>query len=128
MKRNEFLQIAADLKTYGEGLVRISDALTEWLNANRQANEPADTACADAQENSAAPVQASVEADGSSSAEDKLEITFEELRGVCAEKAKAGFTAEVRNLLGQYGVNKLSELKPEDYVAFRAEVEVLGRG
>ena len=87
-----------------------------------------DTACADAQENSATPVQASVEADGSSSAEDKLEITFEELRGVCAEKARAGFTAEVRNLLGQYGVNKLSELKPEDYVAFRAEVEVLGRG
>lgn len=87
-----------------------------------------DAVCADAQENSAAPVQASVEADGRSSVENKPEMTFEELRGVCAEKARAGFTAEVRNLLGQYGVNKLSELKPEDYVAFRAEVEVLGRG
>ena len=87
-----------------------------------------DTACADAQENSVAPVQASVEADGRSSVENKPEMTFEELRGVYAEKARAGFTAEVRNLLGQYGVNKLSELKPEDYVAFRAEVEVFGRG
>ena len=128
MKRNEFLQIAADLKTYGEGLARISDVLTEWLNANRPSDEPADTAGTDAQENSAAPVQASADSDGSPSAEDKPEMTFEELRGVCAEKARAGFTAEVRNLLGQYGVNKLSELKPEDYVAFRAEVEVLGRG
>ena len=128
MKRNEFLQIAADLKTYGEGLVRISDALTEWLNANRQANEPADTACADVQDEAATPVPVQAEADDNSVTENKSEMTFEELRGVCAEKARAGFTAEVRNLLGQYGVNKLSELKPEDYVAFRAEVEVLGRG
>lgn len=87
-----------------------------------------DTVSTNVQEKSAAPVQESADSDGSSSAEDKLEITFEELRGICAEKARAGFTAEVRNLLGQYGVKKLSELKPEDYVAFRAEVEVLGRG
>lgn len=128
MKRNEFLQIAADLKTYGEGLVRISDVLMEWLNANRPSDEPVDTAGADVQEKLVPPAQASVESDDNSVTENKLEMTFEELRGVCAEKARAGFTAEVRNLLGQYGVNKLSELKPEDYVAFRAEVEVLGRG
>lgn len=87
-----------------------------------------DAVCADVQDKAAASVPAQVEADDSSVAENKPEMTFEELRGVCAEKARVGFTADVRNLLGQYGVNKLSELKPEDYVAFRAEVEVLGRG
>lgn len=87
-----------------------------------------DAVCADVQDEAATPVPVQAEADDNSVTENKSEMTFEELRGVCAEKARAGFTAEVRNLLGQYGVNKLSELNPEDYVAFRAEVEVLGRG
>ena len=104
----------------------IKDA-TELIERKLRLNST-DAVCADVQDKAVASVSAQVEADDSSVAENKPEMTFEELRGVCAEKARAGFTADVRNLLGQYGVNKLSELKPEDYVAFRAEVEVLGRG
>lgn len=128
MKRNEFLQIADDLKNYGEGLVRISGALMEWLNMNRPANKPADMAGTEVQEQTTVSAETQSAVSESSAAGNKLEMTFEELRGVCAEKARAGFTAEVKNLLEQYKVKKLSELKPEDYLAFRAEVEVLGRG
>ena len=53
-------------------------------------------------------------------------LTLEEVRAVCAEKSRAGFTAEVKAIITKYGADKLSAVKPEDYAAVLAEVEVLG--
>ena len=53
-------------------------------------------------------------------------ITLAEVRAVCAEKSRAGFTAEVKAIITNHGADKLSAVKPEDYAAILAEVEVLG--
>lgn len=53
-------------------------------------------------------------------------ITLAEVRAVCAEKSRAGFTAEVKSVITKHGADKLSAIKPEDYAAVLAEVEVLG--
>lgn len=59
-------------------------------------------------------------------AEEKCDVTLETVRAVCAEKSRAGFTAEVKAIITKYGADKLSAVKPEDYAAVLAEVEVLG--
>ena len=56
----------------------------------------------------------------------KKQRTLEEVRAVCAEKSRAGFTAEVKAIITKYGADKLSAIKPEEYAAVLAEAEVLG--
>ena len=60
------------------------------------------------------------------SAETQKQLTLEEVRAVCAEKSRAGFTAEVKAIITKHGADKLSAIKPEEYAAVLAEVEVLG--
>ena len=61
------------------------------------------------------------------SAETQKQLTLEEeVRAVCAEKSRAGFTAEVKSIITKHGADKLSAIKPEEYAAVLAEVEVLG--
>ena len=60
------------------------------------------------------------------SAETQKQLTLEEVRAVCAEKSRAGFTAEVKSIITKHGADKLSAIKPEKYAAVLAEVEVLG--
>ena len=52
--------------------------------------------------------------------------TLEEVRAILAEKARAGFTNEVRELLGRYGADRLSAADPKHYAAIVKEAEVLG--
>lgn len=59
-------------------------------------------------------------------AEDKCDVTLETVRAVCAEKSRAGFTAEVKAIITKHGADKLSSVKSEEYAAVLAEVEVLG--
>lgn len=60
------------------------------------------------------------------SAETQKQLTLEEVRAVCAEKSRAVFTAEVKAIITKHGADKLSAIKPEEYAAVLAEVEVLG--
>ena len=53
-------------------------------------------------------------------------LTLEDVRAVCADKSRSGFTAEVKALLGKHGAEKLSEINPAEYKALLAEVKVLG--
>ncbi len=71
---------------------------------------------------------------GSEAAEEKKETpaeekkegpSFTELRAFLAEKSRAGFTAEIRQILADHGANKLSAVKPEEYAAVMKEAEVL---
>ena len=57
------------------------------------------------------------------SAETQKQLTLEEVRAVCAEKSRAGFTAEVKSIITKHGADKLSAIKPEEYAAVLAEVE-----
>ena len=55
--------------------------------------------------------------------EDKKSVTLEEVRAVLAEKSRAGKTAEVKQLLTNFGVNKLSELDASKYDELLKETE-----
>ena len=55
--------------------------------------------------------------------EEKKSVTLEEVRSVLAEKSRAGKTAEVKELLIKFGVNKLSELDASKYDELLKETE-----
>lgn len=56
--------------------------------------------------------------------EDKA-LTLPEVRAILAEKSRAGFTAEIKQLLMKYGADKLSAIEPTQYAALVADAEGL---
>ena len=52
-------------------------------------------------------------------------ITLEKVRGILADKSRAGHTAEVRAIIQKHGADRLSEVDPEQYAAIIQEAEVL---
>lgn len=55
--------------------------------------------------------------------------TFEEVRGILAEKARSGFRAEVKGLLAKRHVEQLSDIKdPKELAALVREAEGIGIG
>lgn len=57
--------------------------------------------------------------------EPKREISFTELRALCANKSKDGFTKSIRQLILDLGANKLSEVEPNRYQELYDKVEAL---
>lgn len=55
-------------------------------------------------------------------------VTLEQVRAVLAEKSRMGMTAAVRNLLSEYGVEKLSVLDPKYYAEILKKAEGLNNG
>ena len=53
-------------------------------------------------------------------------LSLTEVRKILADKSRAGFTAEIKQILTKHGAEKLSEIAPEKYAALVADVEVLG--
>lgn len=99
-RTSEIQQIITDLRDTASSLSDIASRLYEFFSAD------------ETQEQTAVSVA--------------KPLTLEEVRAVCAEKSRAGFTAEVKAIITKYGADKLSAVKPEDYAAVLAEVEVLG--
>ena len=56
----------------------------------------------------------------------KPTLTLEQVRAVLAEKSRAGYTANVRELLQKYGASKLSQVDSSNYEALLRDAEVLG--
>ena len=52
-------------------------------------------------------------------------ISLEQVRGVLADKSRAGHTAEIREILKKYGADKLSAVDPAHYSAILKEAEGL---
>lgn len=57
--------------------------------------------------------------------EEKKTLSFEEVRAVLAAKSREGHTAEVKAVLTEFGVEKLSDINPDQYDALLAKVEVI---
>lgn len=53
------------------------------------------------------------------------EITLEEVRGVLADISRAGFTADVKNLIIKYGAERLSDVDPNNYSALLNDAKEL---
>lgn len=54
------------------------------------------------------------------------QLTLEDVRKVAADKARQGFTEEVRSLIQKYGADKLSGMDAAQYEVFLKELEVIG--
>lgn len=57
--------------------------------------------------------------------EPEVTYTLEEVRSKLADLSRAGKQAQVKALLGEFGANKLSEVKEEDYAALMKKAEEL---
>lgn len=53
--------------------------------------------------------------------------TLEEVRTALMALSVAGHGAEVKNLIGKFGVSKLSEIAPKHYEAVLKEAESIGK-
>ena len=60
--------------------------------------------------------------------ESALAVTLEEVRAVLAEKSRMGMTSAVRNLLNEYGAEKISTLDPKYYTEILKRAEDLNNG
>lgn len=56
----------------------------------------------------------------------KPEFKLEDVRAILSEKSRAGYTANVRELLQKYGASKLSQVDPSNYEALLRDAEVIG--
>ncbi len=52
-------------------------------------------------------------------------LTLEAVRAILADKSRAGFTAQIRDLLEKYGADRLSGIDPAKYPALLADAEGL---
>lgn len=50
-------------------------------------------------------------------------LTLEEVRAVLAEKSRMGFTSAVRNLLDEFGADRLSAVDPKHYAELLSRAE-----
>ena len=105
-RTSEIQQIITELRDTASSLSDIASRLYEFFSAD-EAQEQTAVSVAEPQKQL------------------KKQLTLEEVRAACAEKSRAGFTAEVKAIITKYGADKLSTVKPEDYAAVLAEVEVL---
>lgn len=116
-KMSELDRVLRELKKCGESLVCIAEELAEVLSGGAGEKKEAG------------------EKPGKKDSEGKLsgqeeqgpakQYSLTEVRALLAEKSRAGFTAQVRELLAKHGADKLSGIDPSEYAALVADVEVL---
>ena len=110
-KMSELDRVLRELKKYGESLVCIAEELAEVLSGSGEKKEAVEK-------------PGKKESAGKTSGPEK-QYSLTEVRALLAEKSRAGFTAEVRELLAKHGADKLSGIDPSEYAALVADVEVL---
>ncbi len=109
------LDIIADVHHLGDSLEAYAEALTASDKLN-----PDDF------EQIYPPVEEQPKAKITPEAESPKEITLSEVRAVLANKSRAGFTNEVKQLLMKHGAEKLSGIAETEYAALMKEAENLG--
>ncbi len=57
--------------------------------------------------------------------QEKPKLSLADVRAVLADKSRAGYTEQVRELLHKYGASKLSAVDPKDYEALLYDAEGL---
>ena len=126
-KMSELAAQIEELRRCGEVLIGISDSLKEIFSEEPE-KAPKSKAKPKAAKKAAEPEAKPEEPAKEPEEEPKKEITLVEVRAVLTAKSRAGFTEEVKELLGKHGARKLSEVEPSEYEALMAEAEVLGNG
>lgn len=94
-KSSELAVQVKQLKQCGEMLIGIADSLSQLFSADEETPAP------------------------------KKAFTFEEVRGVLATKSREGHTAEIKAILTEFDVEKLSDVDPSKYEELLQKVEVM---
>lgn len=97
-----------------DGLVKIADGFSLVAEGIRLLNETGINA--DEKMTKEKPMRAGrTEKTAGKPKEEMAELKIEDIRAVLAEKSQSGKTKEIRELLQQFGVAKLSAVAAEDY-------------
>lgn len=118
-KMSELDRVLRELKKCGESLVCIAEELAEVLSGPGVAGEKKEAGEKPGKKEPAG------KASGQEGQEPEKQYSLTEVRALLAEKSRAGFTAQVRELLAKHGADKLSGIDPSEYAALVADVEVL---
>ena len=102
IKTSELTAQLAELKHCGEALIGIADSLTKLFLQS-----------AETEQEQVIPK------------EEKKLLSFEEVRAILATKSREGHTAEVKAILTEFGVEKLSDIDPSQYEELLKKVEVI---
>lgn len=97
-KISELDAVIRELRDTAASIKGLADSLEEMFSSNAPAEKPQPT------------------------------ITLPEVRAILAEKSRAGYTAQVKELLRQHGADKLSAIDPAEYAALVKEAEGIGNG
>lgn len=114
-KMNELSMLTEELRKCGETLISISEELASMFSTPTEEKQPVKENAAKKAEEPKPKVQ------------EEKPLTLEDVRAVCADKSRKGFTADVKAILTKHGADKLSDVNPAEYKALLAEVEVLSR-
>lgn len=117
-KVSELSMLVDELKKCGEVLIGISEGLADMFSGTAEEKLPAKKA--------APKKKPAEEPKPEPQPKEEKPLTLEDVRAMCADKSRKGFTAEVKAILTKHGADKLSEVDPAEYKALLAEVEVLG--
>jgi hypothetical protein len=111
-KMSELDLCVGELRNAAQSLNAVADSLTALFSGN--VNEPE-------QKVSPSATQSKPEAE-------PRPLTLEQVRAVLADKARAGYTAQVRELLQKHGAEKLSDIEPAKYPELLKDAEGLKNG
>ena len=106
-KMSELSQVLDELAACGEGLIKTANAIRDIFTA-----EPDE--------------QPKTEPGTEPKAEEPQKYTFTDVRKAFSAKSHAGYTEQIKALIGKYGAAKLSAVKEEDYPAIMADLEEIG--
>ncbi len=116
-KVNELSMLACELRKCGETLVGLSEGLADLFSGSaEEEKQPV--------KKTAAKKKAAEEP--KPEVPEEKALTLEDVRAVCADKSRKGFTVDVKAILTKHGADKLSDVNPAEYKTLLAEVEVLG--
>ena len=106
-KMSELSQVLDELAACGEGLIKTANAIRDIFTAEPD-EQPKPAPSAEPQ------------------AEKLKKYTFTDVRKAFSAKSHAGYTEQVKALIGKYGAAKLSDVKEEDYPVLMADLEGIG--
>lgn len=112
---SEWLKMADGFAMVAEGLRELAGQAVEEARAETKQKSKTQHGAADKSTDG-------VKAD---KRKEEQKVAVEDIRAVLAEKSQQGKSKEIKELLGKYGVAKLSAVEAKDYPALLAEAKVL---
>ena len=106
-KMSELSQALDEMVACGEGLIRTANAIRNIFTSEPD-ERPQPVPSAEPQ------------------VKEPKKYTFVDVRKAFSAKSHAGYTEQVKGLIGKYGAAKLSAVKEEDYPALMADLEEIG--